>query len=56
VEISVFIVMVSILPNHSPTILCTSKIRNLSKQVGVPPGVGSDCGRFEILGGGSESA
>ena len=33
------------------TIICTSKIGNLSKQVGVAPGVGSGYGRFEVLGG-----
>ena len=40
------------LTNHSPRIICTSKIGNLSEQVGVPPGVGSVYGHFEVLGGG----
>jgi len=44
------------LTNHSPRIICTSIIGNLSVQVGVPPGVGSIYGYFEVLGVGSESA
>jgi len=37
---------------RSSTIVYTSKIGNLSEQVGVPPGVGSGYDRFEVLGGG----
>ena len=51
------------LPTHEPrqvytftTILVTSIMGNLSVQVGVPPGVGSGYGHFEVLGVGSESA
>ncbi len=44
------------LTNRSSTIVCTSKIGNLSVQVGVPPGVGSGYGHSEVLEGGSESA
>jgi hypothetical protein len=44
------------IPKHSPRIVCTSKIGNLSVQVGVPPGVGSGYGHSEVLEGGSESA
>ena len=33
------------------TIICTSKLGNLSEQVGVPPGVGSGYAHFEVLGG-----
>ena len=44
------------MPNLSSRIVCTSKLGNLSKQVGVPPGVRSGYGRFEVLGVGSESA
>ena len=36
----------------APRIVCTSKIGNLSVEVGVPPGVGSEYGYFEVLGGG----
>ena len=38
--------------NLSSRIVCTSKIGNLSVQVGVPPGVGSGYDRSEVLGGG----
>jgi hypothetical protein len=41
--------------DRSPRIICTSRLGNLFEQVGVPPGVGSDYSRFEVLGGGSES-
>ena len=44
------------MPNRSPKLLCTSRLGNLSVQVGVPPGVGSIYGYFEVLGVGSESA
>jgi hypothetical protein len=36
--------------NCSSKILCTSRLGNLSVQVGVPPGVGSGYDRFEVLG------
>ena len=36
-------------------IVCTSIIGNLSVQVGVPPGVGSEYGRSMVLGVGSEA-
>jgi len=52
VEISVFIVMFQSCQPASK-IVCTSKIGNLSVQVGVPPGVRSDYGHFEVLGGGA---
>ena len=51
-EISVFIVMFQSCQPASK-IVCTSKIGNLSVQVGVPPGVRSDYGHFEVLGGGA---
>ena len=44
------------LPNHWSRIVCIGVQWNLSEQVGVPPGVGSELGHFEILGVGSESA
>lgn len=37
---------------RSLRIVCKSKIGNFSMQVGVPPGVGSRFGHFEVLGGG----
>jgi hypothetical protein len=40
------------IPCLSARIVCTSKIGNLSVQVGVPPEVGSRYGYFEVLGGG----
>ena len=46
----------STLHDRSSRIICHSTIGNLSAQVGVPPGVGSGYGHFEVLGGGSESA
>ena len=49
---SSFIALFSEIPNHASAIVCTSKIGNLSVQVGVPPGVGSGYGHFEALGGG----
>ena len=42
------------IPCLSPRIVCTSKIGNLSMQVGVPPGVGFGLRDFVFLGGGSE--
>ena len=42
--------------NHPPRIVCIRVQWNHSGQVGVPPGVGSEYGHFEVLGGGSESA
>jgi len=42
------------MPNRSPRIVCTSKIGNLSVQVGLPPGVGSGYAHFEVLGVGLE--
>ena len=44
------------MPNRSSRIVCTSKIGNLSEQVGVPPEVGASWAYFEVLGGGSEPA
>jgi len=44
------------IPNRSPTIVSSRVQGNLSEHVGVPPGVGSDYGHFEVLGGGSEPA
>jgi len=55
-ELCNFIGLLSSLAGGSPTIVCTSKIGNLSVQVGAPPGVGSGYGHFEVLGVGSESA
>ena len=37
--------------NRFSTIVCTSKIGNLSVQVGVPPAVGSEYGHFEVVRG-----
>ena len=53
---SSFIALFSEIPNHASAIVCTSKLGNLSEQVGGTPGVGSELGHFEILGVGSESA
>ena len=51
---SSFIALFSEIPNHASAIVCTSRLGNLSEQVGVPPGVGSVYGYFEVLGGGYE--
>jgi len=51
-ELCNFIGLLSSLAGGSPTIVCTGKIGNLSVQLGVPPGVGSDYGHFEVVGGG----
>jgi hypothetical protein len=40
------------MPDRPSTLVYNSKIENLSVQVGVPPGVGSGYGHFEVLGGG----
>ena len=40
------------IPTRSSRIVCTSRIGNLSVQVGAPPGVGSGYGHFVVLGGG----
>ena len=44
------------MPNRSPRIVCIRVQWNHSELAGRAPRVGSDCGRFEVLGGGSESA
>ena len=49
--ISSFIALSLKIPILTLRIVCTSKIGNLSVQVGVPPGVGSDMAFFEVLGG-----
>ena len=49
---SSFIALFSEIPNHASAIICTSILENLSVQVGVPRGVGSGYGRFEVLRGG----
>ena len=53
-ELCNFIGLLSSLAGGSPTIVCTSKIGNLSVQVGVPPGVESGYAHFEVLGVGLE--
>ena len=40
------------IPNHLTRLIYISNLGNLSVQVGVPPGVGSGYGRFEVLRGG----
>ena len=40
-------------PNCLSRIVFTSNKGNLSVQVGYPPGVGSEYGHFEVLGGGA---
>jgi len=40
------------IPNHLTRLIYISNLGNLSVQVGVPPGVGSGYGYFEVLGGG----
>ena len=40
------------IPNHLTRLIYISNLGNLSEQVGVPPGVGSGYGHFEVLGGG----
>ena len=47
--ISSFIALSLKIPNLTLRIVCTSKIGNLPVQVGVPPGVGSVYGRFEVF-------
>ena len=47
-----FIGFLAKISSRASRIICNSKIGNLSVQVGVPPGVGSGYGRFEVLGGG----
>ena len=50
--ISSFIDLSLKIPNRSLRIVCTSKIGNLFEHAGLPPGVGSEYGHFEVLGGG----
>jgi hypothetical protein len=51
VEMSSFIALFSEMPNHASAIICTSILANLSVQVGVPPGVESEYGHFEVVRG-----
>jgi hypothetical protein len=39
------------MPDRPSTLVYNSKIGNLSVQVGVPPGVGSGYGHFEVVRG-----
>ena len=49
---SSFIALSSEIPNHASAIVCTSKLGNLSVQVGVPPGWVLDMTVLRLVGGG----